>query len=196
MIFTKIMGVFEWIMHFVYLNILFVAGTLVGGIVLGFFPACYATISVSRRLVSEPGFGITKAFIDVYKQHFRKSLRVGYLFFLVILIAVSNVFFWRQLDHMLSWVWLFMLLLALSGSMLLFSVTVENNLTFKEVGKLFFYSLSQLHLYIALILGLGVIYMATLLMPGVFIFLAGSLSLAWVMFTSYLFVKKIQKVNG
>jgi len=195
MIFTKIMEFFEWIMHFVYLNALFVAGTLIGGIVLGFFPACYATISVSRRLVSEPGFGIAKAFFEEYKQHFWKSLRVGYLFVLVVLITVSNVIFWRQLEHMISWVWLFILILTVLGSMLLFPVTVENNLSLKETGKLFFYSLSQLHLYIVLILGLGVIYMAILFMTGVFIFLAGSLSLTWVMFTSHLFVRKIQKIR-
>lgn len=189
------MDILEWMMHFAYLNMLFIVGILTGGVVLGFFPACYATISVSRRLVSEPGFGITKAFIDVYKQHFWKSLRMGYLFLLIILIAVSNVVFWRQLDHMLSWVWLFILLITMLSSMLLFPVTVANNLTFKEVGKLFFYSLSQLHLHIILTLGLIVIYMATLLMTGIFIFFAGSLSLAWVMFASQLFVRKIQKVS-
>jgi len=197
MIFTKIMEIFEWIMHFVYLNVLFVAGTLIGGVVLGFFPACYAAISVSHRLVTEPGFGITKAFTRAYKQNFWKSLRTGYLLFLVVLIAVSNFLFWRQLNQMfISWLWFSILISTTLGSMLIFPVTIDNDLTVKEVGRLFFYSLSQLHLYMVLILGLGVIYIATLLMPGIFIFFAGSLSLTWVMFTSYLFVRKIQKVRA
>ena len=196
MIFSKIMDIFEWIMHFAYLNLLLIVGTLVGGVVLGFFPACYATISVSQRLVNEPGFDITKAFIDAYKQHFWKSQRVGYLFLFFALILVSNVIFWQQLDHVLSWVWLFLLAFILLGSMLLFSLTVENHFSLKTLGRLFFYSLGQLHLYICLFLGLAVIYLATLLVPGIFLFFVGSLSLTWVMFVSHLLVLKIQKVSG
>ena len=195
MIFSKIMDILEWVMHFAYLNLLFIAGILVGGVVLGFFPACHATISVSQRLINEPGFNLTKAFIDGYKKHFWKSQRVGYLFLFVKLILVSNIIFWRQLDHLLSWIWLFLVAFLLLGSMLLFSISVENHFSLKDLGKLFFYSLSQLHLYLALLLGLVVIYLALLLVPGVFIFFAGSLSLTWVMFISHLFVQKIQKVQ-
>jgi len=195
MIFSKIMDVFEWVMHFVYLNVLFVIGILVGGGVFGLFPACYATITVSQQLVLEPGFGITKKFWDLYKNYFWKSLRVGYLFLIVIIIVISNVLFWQQINYMLSRIWMFISLITILGSMLLFPITVGNNLSFKELGKLFFYSLGSLHLYLMLISGLGVIFIATLLIPGVFIFFVGSLSLTWLMFVVYLLVRKIQKIS-
>jgi len=195
MIFSKIMDLFEWVMYFAFLNLLFIAGIIVGGVVLGFFPACFATIITAKRLVNEPGFHVGKMFIDTYKANFWKSQRVGYFFFFINLVAASNVMFWRQLDSIFSLVWLIIFVFIMLGSSLLFSMTIENAYTFKQLGKLFFYSLGQLHLYIALLLGLLVIYLATLMMPGVFIFFVGSLTLTWVMFISHLFIKKIEKVS-
>jgi len=196
MIFTKIMGVFEWVMYFAFLNVLFVGGVLAGGVIFGIFPASFATISIAKRLVNEPGFHLGKAFWSAYKAHFWKSQRVGYAFSLVNVILGSNVIFWRQIFMPISWAWLVIFILFALGSLLLFGTTVENHYTVPQIGKLFFHCLSQLHLNVALLLGLVVVILGTLLMPGIFIFFSGSLILTWVMFVNHLYVRKIEKVKN
>lgn len=200
MLVSKIMTLFQWVMHFVYLNLLMVIGTMAGGIVLGFFPAFNAAIAVSRHLVENPDISISKVFIYEYKEKFTVSQKIGYLLFLLILIAFSNVIFWNnmqgvQISYIIKTVWLIMLFFVIAGSLLIFPVAVHSKLSLKSTFKLFLFSLSQLHLYLLLAVGLLAIFYIFLMIPGIFIFLAGSLSVAWIMFSHQLFVNKALKIQ-
>jgi uncharacterized membrane protein YesL len=200
MLVSRIMTLCQWVMNFAYLNLLLVIGILAGGVVLGFFPALNAAIVVSRQLVDKPDISISRAFIYEYKDKFIISQKIGYLLFFLILIAFSNVLFWNnmqglQISYFIKIIWLIMLIFVIAGSILIFPVAVHSKLTLKDTGRLFLFSLSQLHSYIMLAIGLIVILYAFLMFSGIFIFLVGSLTVAWIMFIHQLFVNKVLKIQ-
>ena len=197
MFFSKLLPIFDFIYHFVCLNVFFVLGTLSGGGILGLFPSFYTTIVMSEKLMEGHDTHLLKSFIEIYRENFWTSLKYGYLFTFLVMVAISNVIFWRQLAiaPVLIIIWFVISLFISLSSLLLFSIVIDNRLNCKEIARLFVYSLSQLHLYFLLVIGLGIIWLAALIFPGIFIFLIGSLSLSWVMFCSHLFVRKVQKAQ-
>jgi len=199
---SKVLAVCQWILDFAILNFLFVAGTLIGGVVLGFFPAFFATIAVLRRLLIEEGkIAIVKPFIQAYKENFVPSLKIGYLSLFVMGIAFSNVMFWRQIEGIewsgfLSIGWFVVLVGVTLATLLVTPIAVHEKLTIKETARLFLFSFGQLHLSLMLLAGLVVIYFGFWYITGAFIFLGGSLALAWVTFSSHMLVKRVEKLQS
>lgn len=199
---TKGLAVCQWILDFAILNFLFVVGTLIGGVVLGVFPAFFATIEVLRRLLIEEGkIAILKPFIQAYKENFIRSLQIGYLGLFVVGVAFSNMFFWRQMEGvewsgLLSIGWFVVLVGVTLAALLVSPIAVHDKLTIKETARLFLFSFGQPHLSLMLLAGLVVIYFGFWYITGAFIFLGGSLALAWITFSSHLLVKRIEKLQG
>lgn len=68
----------EWIVKFAYINILWILFTLLGGIILGLFPATTAMFAVSRRwLLGETDIPLFKTFWNFYREDFLKSNLLG-----------------------------------------------------------------------------------------------------------------------
>jgi uncharacterized membrane protein YesL len=199
---SKILALCQWLLDFAILNFLFVAGTLAGGVILGFFPAFCATIIVLRRLLIDEGkIAIVKPFIQAYKECFWQSLKIGYSGLFPVVIAFSNVVFWRQIEgvqrsNILMIAWLVVLVTVTLANLLITPIAVQEKLTLKEAARVFIFSLAQIHIYLILLAGLVVIYFGFLYITGAFILLGGSLTLAWITFSSYLLVKRIHKLQG
>jgi uncharacterized membrane protein YesL len=198
----KLLAICQWLLDFAILNFLLVAGTLAGGIILGFFPAFQGVIAVQKRLLIEEGkIAIVKPFIQAYKEFFWSSLKVGYLGLFLIIVAFSNVMFWRQMEDF-QWsnhimiAWLVILVAVILGNLLVTPIAVQERLTIKETVKIFVFSFAQIHIYLMLLAGLVVIYFGFIYITGAFILLGGSLTLAWVTFSSYLLVKRVHKLQG
>ncbi|MDQ0231178.1 YesL family protein [Metabacillus malikii] len=69
----------EWVMWLAFINLLWFAGTLLGLILFGAFPATVAMFTVVRQLILEGATGkqIVKKFIVTYKNEFIKSNVIG-----------------------------------------------------------------------------------------------------------------------
>lgn len=194
------MLIFQWIMNFFLLNLYILLGIIAGCILFGFFPAINAGIVVSRQLMENGDISISKSFYKEYREKFIISQKLGLSLLFLNLIVFSNWVFWSN-SHGIEWsgflctLFLIILFFLFSGSMLIFPVAVHANLSLKDVCRLLLFSLSQLHLYFLQAIGLIIIYFALLIMPGIFLFLGGSLAIAWMMFVHRLFVGKIVKVQ-
>ncbi|NGP43842.1 YesL family protein [Bacillaceae bacterium SIJ1] len=70
----------EWVTRLAYVNLLWIAFTLVGLIVFGFAPATAAMFAVVRKWVSgEDDIPIFKTFWKVYRKEFWKIFGVGFI---------------------------------------------------------------------------------------------------------------------
>lgn len=67
----------EWIMRLVYLNLLWIAFSLLGIVLFGFFPATAAMFSVVRKwIMGETDVRVFKEFWQTYRKEFWKSNRL------------------------------------------------------------------------------------------------------------------------
>lgn len=74
----------EWIMRLAYLNILWIAFSLFGLIIFGFFPATAAMFAVTRKWVmGDTEIPIFKTFWEAYKIEFKQINIVGYVILLI-----------------------------------------------------------------------------------------------------------------
>ncbi|MGY0691431.1 YesL family protein [Virgibacillus sp. FSP13] len=107
----------EWITRFAYVNLLWILFSLMGGIVLGFFPATVAMFAVIRKWIKgNPDIPIMKSFWEFYKADFWKSNRLG-LFIIGIATIIGIDIFYIKINNSLAWTYIplfaFMLIFVL-----------------------------------------------------------------------------------
>lgn len=101
------MKVFDTISQWVQINLLFVLGTLIGGVVLGVFPALLAIAVIIRRVMidgDEPPMLAT--FMAEYKQRFWKANGLGLIMVILVAVTLANVWYVYQTywyEDNLSW---------------------------------------------------------------------------------------------
>lgn len=79
----------EWVMRFMYVNILWILFTLMGFVIFGFFPATTAMFTVLRKWVlKQTEIPVFKTFWLTYKKEFLKSSLIG----LIIVLFGSFMF--------------------------------------------------------------------------------------------------------
>ncbi|MUK87716.1 DUF624 domain-containing protein [Ornithinibacillus sp. L9] len=95
----------EWITRFAYVNLLWVAFTLVGGILLGFYPSTLAMFAIVRDwLRGKYDFPIFTTFWSYFKSEFIKGNKLGiFITMLFILIGLDLFYIQVNLNHLLSW---------------------------------------------------------------------------------------------
>lgn|SRR5699024_1426680 len=100
---SKIYNILEWITKFAYVNLLWFIFTLVGGIILGFYPATIAMFSIVRDwLRGKSDLPVLKNFWNYYKLDFLKSNLLG-VFINVLLIFIAADIFYITLNEQLAW---------------------------------------------------------------------------------------------
>ncbi len=67
----------EWLYRLALLNMLAIGFTLLGGIVLGFFPAITAMFALNNKWIKSEEFSVLKEFWKVYKKQFIRSNVLG-----------------------------------------------------------------------------------------------------------------------
>jgi uncharacterized membrane protein YesL len=101
-------SIMEWITRFAYINILWILFSLVGGIILGFFPSTIAMFAIVRDwLRGNTDLPIFKTFWRYFKKEFWKSNRLGLVIMAIVLligidiwyiqINLSDLFIWTSI---------------------------------------------------------------------------------------------------
>src|SRR5690606_4799217 len=92
----------EWITRFVYLHLLWICFTLLGGIVFGLFPATVTSHAIMRKwLRGEDDFPILQTYWSYYKQDFWKSNTLGIIIvFLISLIVLDFYYIYMKTDFL------------------------------------------------------------------------------------------------
>lgn len=116
---NTIYQVTEWITRFAYLNVLWVAFTLLGIVFLGLFPATTAMFSVCRKwLRGHTDVPVFRTFWEYYRKDFVKSNLMGVFVWLIAALIAADIFYLLTLDAaQLGWtsipLFAFMLLVLL-----------------------------------------------------------------------------------
>lgn len=88
---ARLMDWLRFAMQLVVLNLLFLAGTLAGLVVLGIFPSAVATTVLLARLrAGDPGDRLVRDFLTAYRAQFVHANKVGSLFGIAGLLALLN----------------------------------------------------------------------------------------------------------
>lgn len=97
-----IMNFCKWITHFAILNLLWIGGTLLGGVVLGIGPSTVAMYTVSRKAVmGVEEIPLVRTFWHAYRKEF---IRANALFFSLVgfgLLWYIDLHFFRQMEGMI-----------------------------------------------------------------------------------------------
>ncbi|MEK5444962.1 YesL family protein [Fredinandcohnia sp. FSL W7-1320] len=126
----KIYRIAESIARILYINLLWVAFSLLGVIVLGFFPATAAMFSVVRKsMLGEKDIPIFKTFWQYYKTEFIQSNLLGLALVLIGAVLYVDLRFFQSSDSIitlaLSYLFLFLLLVYFAVVLYIFPVFVH-----------------------------------------------------------------------
>jgi uncharacterized membrane protein YesL len=189
----------EWIMKFAYINLLWIGFSLLGLIVLGFFPATISMFTVIRKwLMGEMDTPVFRTFWNTYKSEFLRSNGLG-LIFLVVggLIVLDLVFMKSSGSSFISAIqiplYMFMFLVVITMFYLI-PIYVHYELKLIQIIKnsLLMMIINPVENLVMITGVLAVIFIAKFI-PGLGFFFGGSLSAAIIMASCYLTFQKMDK---
>lgn len=95
----KLYAAGTWVYKLALINVLWIGFTLLGGIVLGIFPATIAMFTVTRKwLTGREDIPTVKTFISTYKKEFLKGNIVGYVMVIIGFLFFFDIKFFQTFD--------------------------------------------------------------------------------------------------
>lgn len=203
--YTGFMGGFykisEWIMKFAYVNILWVAFSLLGLLIFGFFPATVALFAVVRKWVQlQADTPVFKTFWTTYKQEFLKSnllgiilCIIGYILYLdFALVRVTPI----DLLQLTYFPLLVIVLLYFLTVLYVFPVFVHYDVkTLYVLKNAFLIMIMRPPITIMMVVGTIAVYFLMRTLPGLIPFFAVSILAYVLMWSSNLAFAKIQRLQ-
>jgi len=196
---NRIYSATEWIAKFAYINLLWIGFSLVGLIVLGFFPATISLFAVIRKwIMGEGDIPIFRTFWTTYKSEFLRSNGLGLLVAVVSGLIVLDLVFMKNLGNGFTnaiQIPLYMFMFAVVMTMFyLFPVYVHYELKLIQMIKnSFFMMLINPLENLVMIAGIASLIFVVKFIPGLGFFFGGSLSAAIIMASGYLAFNKVDK---
>lgn len=188
----------EWITRFAYVNLLWIAFTILGLGIFGLFPATVAMFTLIRQwIMGNTDDPIFPTFWRTYKREFLKSNLFGLFYYFIAILFYVNlqyIEFNQGGFHDIIKIPLYIVMLAISFTALYVIPTfVHYELRFFEVFKnAFLYMiLHPLH-NIAMVIGSAVVIYVMYLFPGTLFFFGASLVAYIIMGTCYHAFQKIE----
>lgn len=170
----------EWIVRLAYLNLLWVVFTLMGLVVLGFFPATTAMFAICRKWLSgEEDISIFKIFMKVYRKKFIKSNVIGLILTLITFVLYFDIQFFQSFQHfifevltIISFIMLFIIFIA---SLYLFPSIVHYRFTlFDYLKNCLIFSIGRPLHTIIMLSGVFSIFFILVHIPGLIPLFGGS----------------------
>ncbi|THE12499.1 DUF624 domain-containing protein [Bacillus timonensis] len=183
-----------WISKFAYINLLWLGFSLVGLIVLGFFPATMAMFAVVRKwLMGKTDVPVFHTFWSTYKAEFLKSNGLGLIIVIVGSLVILDLMFVKNLSVIQIPIYLFMFLVVLT-LLYVFPVFVHYELKIVHIIKnAFLLMLINPLENLVMIVSLVTVFFVVKYIPGLGFFFGGSLTAAIIMSVCIRAFKKMEK---
>lgn len=186
----------EIISKLAYLNILWIFFTILGVGIFGFIPATVALFAIVRKWVMrDTDVPIFTTFWKIFRQEFLKSsmlggslLLIGYILYIDFLYLPSDGLF-ALVRFGLMLVALLYIIVLLYIFPLFVHYEWKNRLYIKYALVL---GASHPHYTLLMIIGIGIVYYASVNIPGIIPFFSISLLAYIIMWTSYQVIRKIE----
>ncbi|MEM1505757.1 YesL family protein [Domibacillus sp. 8LH] len=189
----------EWIAKFAYINLLWISFSLIGLVILGFFPATISMFTVIRKwLMGDTGIPIFRTFWTTYKSEFIRSNGLGLLIVVVAGLIVLDLVFMKNLGNSFISVIqipLYIIMFVTVMTMFyLFPVYVHYELKLAQMIKnAFLMMLINPLENLTMIAGIVAVFFVVKFIPGLGFFFGGSLTAAIIMATCYPVFEKMEK---
>ncbi|WNS79001.1 YesL family protein [Domibacillus sp. DTU_2020_1001157_1_SI_ALB_TIR_016] len=189
----------EWIAKFAYINLLWIGFSLIGLVVLGFFPATISMFTIIRKwLMGDTDIPIFRTFWTTYKSEFIRSNGLGLLVVAIAgLIVLDLVFMKNSGNSFISVVQipLYIIMFAAVMTMFyLFPVYVHYELKLAQIIKNSFLMMLINPLEnLTMIAGIVAVFFVVKVIPGLGFFFGGSLTAAIIMAACYPVFEKMEK---
>ncbi|MEH7180079.1 YesL family protein [Neobacillus vireti] len=189
----------EWIAKFAYINLLWIGFTLLGLVILGFFPATISLFTIIRKwMLGEGDIPIFRTFWKTYKSEFLRSNGLGLLVAFVSGLIILDLVFMKNLgnDFMsVIQIPLYMFIFAVVMTMLyLIPVYVHYELKLIQIVKNSFLMMLINPLEnLVMLSGMAAMFFVVKFVPGLGFFFGGSISAAIIMASGYLAFNKVDK---
>ncbi|TDL73654.1 DUF624 domain-containing protein [Rhodococcus qingshengii] len=178
----------EWIWRVILVNLYWVAFTILGLGIFGFFPASIALFTIVRKwLRKEIDLPVWATFKQVYFKEWKRSNGIGLVFYSIGLFLFVDIRIVEQVMTgvfasfllIIFYIFVFVLLLAVGN---FFSLYVHYELPTKEyIKQSFLFTITGLLSTIWIGAGLLVIGMLLIRMPGLIPFISGVAPAYWMM---------------
>lgn len=187
-----------WISKFAFLNLLWIGFSLVGLVVLGFFPSTAAMFSIIRKwLMGETDIPVFSTFWSTYKAEFWRSNGLGLIIAIVGGLIVLNLLVVNNSSGSLFGaiqipIYLFIFVVGMTA---LYIFPVFSHFELKVVHIIknsFLLMLINPLENILMIISLVTVFFVVKYMPGLGFFFGGSLSAAIIMAACYRAIKKME----
>lgn len=188
----------EWVMKLAYANLLWIAFTLLGGILFGLMPATTALFTITRRWMinkDEDDFSVFKLFWSTYRINFFKSNLLGSFFIIsagILYIYFQNIHLVPDKYSQVFQIFLYSIVIAYSITVVfIFPVFVYFNGGISQyIKNSFVIGLSFPHYALYMLLLVGGIITIFLFIPSLLLFFGGSfLAFVTLKIASKVFVK-------
>ncbi len=186
----------EWTMKLVYVNVLWIAFTLLGFIALGIMPSTTSLYAIVRKwIMGEMDIPIFKTFWKTFRTDFIKANLIGFILLVIGIILYVDILFFKSSVGIVYEVLLVLLLglglLYLITLMYIFPVFVHYRLTMIQYFKIaLVIGISNLQTTLMMVVGIGILYILFCFLPGlVFLFSGVLLSFTFMWFAFKTFTK-------
>lgn len=187
-----------WIWRMMQLNWLWLSHILLGGVVLGVFPATVAMFAITRKwLQGELDHPMYREYHQYYRQNFWKVNGLGWVYLVLGAFLVYDLYLVTQISGMIallsSMLLIVMSLMYLFSFFYLFSYYVHFNQTFKNyLIQPFIITLLSFKQNILIAIGLTLVGYLIYHIPGLILFTLGVMPSYWVMKVSLNRFREIQ----
>lgn len=179
---------FEWIWRVVSANLCWIAFTVLGLGIFGFFPSTVALFTIVRRwLKKDADFSIWKMFKQVYFKEWKRTNGIGLVYYSIGLFLFIDIRIVIEIMQGMFSIFLLVLLYVVAILFLLsigyfFAVYVHYELSNKEyIGQSFLYAATSFTSTIWVGAGLFVVTMLIYKVPGLVLFISGVAPAYWMM---------------
>ncbi|MCT8137059.1 YesL family protein [Anaerobacillus sp. CMMVII] len=170
----------EWFMRLVYVNVLWIIFTLLGGVVFGIMPATVALFTLLRKwLRGDDQIKVCRFFWQTYKSGFIKSNVLGFILIFIGIVLFFDIKFFQQLDggifQVLEYLMYGLVILYLVILMYIFPVFTHYDVSYWQYLKhALFIGITKPFKTIVIAFGLIGIYFLLNFMPGLLPFIGVS----------------------
>lgn len=203
--FTKIGGFFTeaslWIWRIMQLNLIWLFHILLGGVVLGIFPATIAMFATTRKWLNGGiDYPMLQEYRTYYKENFWKANALGWIYILIGGFLVIDLLLVTQIQGVIALLStafiLFLLVIYLFSFIYFFSFYVHFQQSFKNyIIQPFIITLISLKQNLLIAIGLMMIGYLIQQMPGLIPFTLGVMPAYWIMKISMNKYKEMQYGN-
>jgi uncharacterized membrane protein YesL len=175
-------AIFRWITRLAFVNLLWIAFSLLGLIFVGIFPATVATLAITRKwLTGSREVRIFKVFKDTFKKEFIVANIIGWLLTILGILLYVNYQVMVLMDDSLPIVTIFayFLILFFYGLFIIwvFPMIANYNGSIKQYLKnSFIIGIGKIHVTLALMIWLFVVLYVSLEFPATIIFCSISIA--------------------